>query len=98
MCLSSILTDERKDDYEQLYLDMIMRCWNDYYKSYYSFPIWKEKGLVVWWRNIFNKIMKSYAHHCFLPPISLNKLYHNINIESHRFVVARVCSLLSNTY
>ncbi len=42
--------------------------------------------------------IKKQMRCCFLTPISIKKIYHNINIESHRFVVARVCSLLSNTY
>ena len=96
--LTGLLKPECYDEYKSIHDRMIMDCWNDYYKSYYSFPIWKIKPRVIFYRRWFNKLMYDYAHHCFLPPVSENKLYHNINIDTHRFVVSRVCSMLAETY
>lgn len=96
--LTNLLLPDSSNEYERLYVDMITRCWMEYYQSYYSYPIWKKKEPVVWWRRLFNKVMEPYAHHCFMPPVSLNKIYHNINIDTHRFAVAGYCSYMSNTY
>lgn len=96
--LSTLLVSERRDEYLKLHDEVLMKCWNDYYKLYYSFPIFKIKSKVPFYKRVFNNVMEKYVHRCFLPPVSLNKIYHNINIESHRFAVARVCSVLSKTY
>lgn len=96
--LTDILKPEAFDEYKQLHDKIIMDCWEEYYKSYYSFPIWKVKERVVFYRRWFNKVMEGYAHRCFLPPVSENKIYHNINIDTHRFVVSRVCSMIAETY
>lgn len=96
--LTELLKSEHYDEFKKIHDEMIMNCWEEYYRSYYSYPIWKEKPRVVFYRRWFNKLMYNYAHHCFLPPVSENKLYHNINIDTHRFVVSRVCSMISNTY
>lgn len=96
--LTALLKPESFDAFKKIHDKMIMNCWNEYYKSYYSFPIWKEKERVVFFRRWFNNIMRGYAHRCFLPPVTENKIYHNINIETHRFVVSRVCSMIAGTY
>ena len=96
--LSELLKQESFEMYKSIHDEMILNCWNEYYQSYYSYPIWKIKPPVIFYRRWFNILMKDYAHHCFLPAVSENKLYHNINIDTHRFVVSRVCSMLANTY
>ena len=96
--LTWVLKEENDEEYTKLHNQMILDCWNEYYKSYYSFPIWKDKINVPFHKRLFNDLMEKYTHRCFLPPISLNKLYHNVNIDTHRFVVSRVCGMLSNTY
>jgi len=96
--LTEILCPKNWSVFEKTHNEMIISCWEEYYKSYYSFPIWKEKVHIIWYRRLFNKLMENYTRRCFLPPVSLNKIYHNITIDTHRFVVSRVCSLLENTY
>lgn len=96
--LTELLKPEHYAEYKRIHDEMILNCWEEYYKSYFSFPIWKIKPRVVFYRRWFNRLMYDYAHHCFLPPVSENKLYHNVNIDTHRFVVSRACSIIAGTY
>lgn len=96
--LTEILCSENQQEYICLYEAMIDRCWEEYYRFYYSFPIWRDKGDAPLYKRIFNKLMKGYVYRCFEPAVSLNKIYHNINIDTHRFVVSRVCAKKVGTY
>lgn len=96
--LSAILEQEKWENYMIQHNIMLEKCWNEYYKSYFSFPIWKQKQGVPFYRKWFNNLMEQYVHRCFLPPVSLNKIYHNINIDTHRFAVSRYCALKSKTF
>lgn len=96
--LSNVLLPENKDTYLKLYNEMVLSCWERYYKSYFSFPIFKnpltQNRIIRKIYHIRRDLLKSGVEE----PVSLNHMYHNLNIDTHRFVVCRACSLLSNTY
>lgn len=96
--LSNILLPENEEDYIRINNEMVISCWERYYKSYYSFPIFKSSP-------VQNRILRKLYHirrdllkKGIEESVSLNHMYHNVNIDTHRFVVSRACSLLSDTY
>lgn len=96
--LSNILLPENEEDYIRINNEMVISCWERYYMSYYSFPIFKSSP-------VQNRILRKLYHirrdllkKGIEESVSLNHMYHNVNIDTHRFVVSRACSLLSDTY
>jgi poly-gamma-glutamate synthesis protein (capsule biosynthesis protein) len=96
--LSDILSPENEEQYVKYYDDMVISCWNRYYKSYYSFPLFKYYNGKNWIVNIWNKLLRHLAQKVVEQPVSLNHIYHNINIDTHRFAVSRALQILSETY
>lgn len=95
--LSSLLLPCHSDQYDEQYEDIIIKKWENNYKQGCSFPIWRQKRHVVFYREWFNKLMENYVKRCFLPPMPINHLYHNMNNETHRFVISRAFSMLEKT-
>lgn len=96
--LSDTLTPEKEEQYVKNNDDIVLSCWNRYYKSYYSFPIFKYPVGQNWMVSRWNKLLRHLARKVVEQPVSLNHLYHNINIDTHRFVVSRALQILSETY
>lgn len=96
--LSNLLLPENEKQYLRAYDEMVLSCWERYYKSYYSFPLYsypEKTGLVS---RCYSHILRHFARKVVCPPVSLNHLYHNITIDTHRFAVARALQILSKTY
>lgn len=96
--MNRILTNDKEEEYLKYITLILNNCWESEYMYAYSFPIFKNKTKVPLFKRIFNRIMKGYTQRCFLPPVSYNTIFHNLNTDTNRFVTTRYCSMKSNTY
>lgn len=76
---------------DQLYSERVnevcLAAWNDYYKLYFSNPIWR-----------FDKILPQRLKRKLTEPFNSLLFQHNLQIETHRFVVEHALKLINKTY
>ncbi|MEM6630824.1 MAG: CapA family protein [Bacteroidota bacterium] len=90
--LSDCLRKENYALYMEAINEIVTRNWSNVYKSYYAFRQ-DRKTRKILNSKIFNKIVERKVIRG-----SELMLLHNIRIESHRFVVERALSLLTQTF
>ena len=91
--LSQELTDENYQTYLEKITQECTQAWQNYYKKYYGYPVFKRKPT----NRFLNKLVQKVLNRYLVQPNDL-LLYHNIKIETHRYVVERVLKNLYNTY
>lgn len=94
--LSSVLLKEKYPTYIEFVNREAVLCWKKYYEGYFSYPIIaKSRNIVI---KIFKRLFMKYIYESLKPTVSRTMLYHNIMVDTHRFVIARAISVLNKTY
>ena len=94
--LSQILEQQNYDEYLKKINAEVLKHWNDYYESYFSYPILKtSKSFRM---KLFQKIFKNYILESFRSKVKTTMLYHNMIVDTHRFAISRAISLIDKTY
>lgn len=99
--LSDTLKDRTR--YLKLIDEVCVSAWKSYYESYYYYhknqPTYNGKfyRLPYFLRAVIDKVNKRYLNQIKGRQNSV-LLYHNISIETHRFVVERALRILNNIY
>ena len=91
--LSEELTNENYQTYLEKVTQACTQAWRSYYKQYYGYPVFKRRPT----NKVINKLVNKVMDHYLVRQNNL-LLYHNIKIETHRYVVERVLKNLCNTY
>lgn len=90
--LSHLLCQNHSIEYYQKVNAEVLKCWNDFYESYFSYPIFLPCE-----RNFKNKIIRrivfKYLYKIIKPPVGTIMLYHNMEVDTHRFAISRALSL-----
>lgn len=55
---SDILLPQNVNEYMSALYRTVFTAWEDYYRNYYSFPIWKKKGMVNIFKKWFNEKLR----------------------------------------
>ena len=96
--LSSILKLEYNDEYFRKVNDEVTTAWHNYYENYFSYPIKSDKiqsGIIS---RLFNRFYKTNIAKYYRPSVGTTMLFHNINVDTHRFAITRAISIMNNTY
>ena len=96
--LSSILKPEFNDEYFRKVNDEVTKAWHDYYESYFSYPIKSNKIQSSIMLKLFNRFFKNNVARYYCPSVGTTMLFHNINVDTHRFAITRAISIINNTY
>ena len=93
--LSNFLKSEFDDQYLKRVEEIVLECWDNFYKNYYAFPLFRQNlhHLPKIIRRLVSKLFQRY-----LIKGSEKLILHNINVDTHRFAVARVLKKMINTY
>ena len=85
---SNLLKEVNADRYFNEINKHVCNCWDEYYKTYYSFIIKRpiQKSII---NRVINKILKQFVKDYYYPSKGEEMLYHNIMIDTHRFAVMR---------
>ncbi len=94
--LTQILEQQNYDAYLEKINREVLKHWNEYYESYFSYPILNASKTLK--TKIFQRFILKYVLGFFRPKVSTIMLYHNMIVDTHRFAISRAISLMNKTY